>query len=186
MTSTIRNVEPGGPMGHLVSGSWTRGVDARHRFSGGDWELTAKLLGSHLTGSTAAIDRLQRSPNRYFQRPDDGHSSYDSTRTSQSGASPKLNLLKIGGHWRGGIHTQLRTPGFEVNDPGFQQGADRAGGIAWIGYRSLGPSGPFRDWNLNVNGWSEWTLGGERVMTGGNMNGWFQLTNHWRGHAGIN
>ncbi|MFB6239972.1 MAG: DUF5916 domain-containing protein, partial [Gemmatimonadota bacterium] len=173
-------------MSFLPGGAFSGGVDARHRFAGGDWRVTAKLLGSHVTGNAGAIDRLQRTPNHYYQRPDADHVSYDPTRNSLSGASASMEVMRLSGHWRGAAIVQTRTPGFDVNDLGFQRGADQTFGAGFIGYRSLGPQGPFRNWSVNLNGYGAWTWGGERVGTGGNVNGSFQLRNYWRGYAGVN
>ena len=186
VTSTLRDVSPDGPMSFLPGGAFSGGVDARHRFGGGDWRVTAKLLGSHVTGNAGAIDRLQRGPNHYYQRPDADHLTYDPERTSLSGASASVEVMKLSGHWQGAVITQTRTPGFDVNDLGFQRGADQTFGAGSIGYRSLGPQGPFRNWNVNLNGYSGWTWGGERVGGGGNVNGSFQLRNYWRGYTGVN
>jgi len=184
-TSTIREVDPAGPVSDLPGGAYSGGLDAMHRFDG-DWRLTAKVLGSHVTGNAGAIDRLQRGPNHYYQRPDADHVTYDPGRTSLSGASAGVELMKLGGHFRGAVFGETRTPGFDVNELGFQRGADMSTGALWMGYRSLGPTGPFRRVGVNLNGYSGWTWGGERVGGGGNVNGNVQLRNYWSAYAGVN
>lgn len=186
LTSAIRDVDPDGPVSHLPGGAYSAGLDARHRFAGGDYRLSGMLLGSHVTGNAEAIDRLQRDPNHYYQRPDADHVRYDPERTSLAGASAILELMKIGGRWRGGLFGHTRTPGFDVNELGFQRGSDATTGALWLGYRSLGPSGPFRDLNLDLNAWRGWSWGGELVESGGNVSGSFQMSNHWRANAGVN
>jgi len=165
VTSTIRDVDPDGPVSHLPGGAYSGGLDAMHRFAGGDWRLTAKALASHVTGNAGAIDVLQRGPNHYFQRPDADHVDYDPSRTSLSGASASVEMMKVSGHWRAAAITQTRTPGFDVNQLGYQRGSDQTVAAGFVGYRSLGPRGPFRSWNVN---------------------GFFQLRNYWRGYGGVN
>lgn len=167
--------------------AYAGGLDFRHRFAGDQYLVEGYLLGSYVEGSPDAIARTQRSPLRYFQRPDAGHVTYDPTRTSLSGASAFLSFGKIGGeHWRfsTGLHT--RTPGFEVNDLGFQRDADSFVNWVWVGYQQSTPQGAFRRWNLNTNGWIAHNYDGDRGGFGGNVNTNFQLRNFWFGYAGVN
>ena len=48
-------------------------------------EITGWVGGSRVDGDAAAISAIQRSSAHYFQRPDQDHISFDSTRTSLSG-----------------------------------------------------------------------------------------------------
>ncbi|NJD18071.1 MAG: carbohydrate binding family 9 domain-containing protein [Gemmatimonadetes bacterium] len=171
----------------LRDAAYAGGVDFRHRFAGERYEVAGYLLGSHVRGSSDAIARTQRSAVRYFQRPDAESFTYDPTRTDLSGGSAYLSFARIGGeHWRfsTGLHT--RSPGFEVNDMGYQRDADSFVNWAWVQYQQSTPQGPFRRWNVNANGWMgrnyDWDLGG----LGGNVNGSFQLNNFWGGYAGVN
>ncbi|GMV06954.1 MAG: hypothetical protein AMXMBFR53_32290 [Gemmatimonadota bacterium] len=171
----------------LRRSAYAGGVDFRHRFGGDRFEVSGYVLGSTVQGSPEAIDRTQRSAARYFQRPDADHVTYDPTRTSLDGASAFLSFGKIGGgHWRysTGIHT--RTPGFEVNDLGYQRDADSFVNWVWVQYRQDTPQGPFRRWNVNLNGWDAWNYAGDLAGLGGNVNGSFQLANFWSGYAGMN
>jgi hypothetical protein len=185
-TATNRRLEDE-PLQFLNTAAYAGGVDLRHRFGGGDYRLNASLLGSHIEGSERAILRAQRSPARYLQRPDADHLELDPTRTSLQGTAASLELLKLsGGHWRWGSGVSARTPGFEVNDLGFQQAADQIQHGGFIGYDQFKAQGPFRNWGLFVNGWHGWTFGGERIALGGNINGNYQLKNLWSGYGGVN
>jgi len=57
---------------------------------------------------------------------------------------------------------------------------------AWVGYQQTTPQGPFRRWNLNVNGFTAWNLDWDHTGMGGNVNGSFQLQNFWNVYAGVN
>jgi hypothetical protein len=171
----------------LRRGAYTGGVDFRHRFGGERFEVSGYALGSRVLGSAGAIDAAQRSSVRYYQRPDAGYLHYDPTRTSLDGASAFFAFAKIGGgRWRYSTGLLTRSPGFEVNDMGYQRDADNTMTWVWVGYQQTTPQGPFRRYNLNVNGWSAWNYGADRTGLGGNVNGSFQLKSFWNGYAGVN
>ncbi len=174
-------------LNYLRSAAYAGGIDARHRFGGGDWEVSGQLLGSHIRGSEEAIVNAQQSSARYFQRPDADHIEFDPTRTSLTGTSGAFGFQKIGGgHWRGAFNSSWVSPGFEVNDIGFLRQADVWRNSLWIGYREFQPGKIFRRYNVNWNGWDFYTLGGERTARGTNINGSFTLLNYWGGWGGIN
>ena len=49
------------------------------------WVVHGGLAGSWVSGSAGSITRLQRAEQRYYQRPDAPHVSFDPTATSLSG-----------------------------------------------------------------------------------------------------
>ncbi len=162
------------------------GLDFRHRFSE-DYQVSGYLLGSRVSGSEEALLRTQRSPARYFQRPDADHVELDPTRTSLTGTSAFLTLGKIsGGHWRFSTGLHARSPGFEVNDLGYQRDADSYVNWLWVGYQQNSPQGIFRRYQLNTNGWSGWNWDGDHTGLGGNVNANAQFTNYWNAWAGVN
>jgi hypothetical protein len=186
VTTTHRRIDDES-LEFLNRAAYAGGMDMRHRFGDGKYRFNASLLGSHIEGTERAILRAQRSPVRYYQRPDASHVELDSTRTSLQGMAANVEMLRVaGGPWRWGLFGMVRTPGFEINDAGFQVEGDQATQATWVGYQRSQPQGPFRRWNLNVNQWSSHSLGGERVGLGGNINGGYQLNNLWGGYGGIN
>ena len=171
----------------LRSAAYTGGVDFRHRFGGDAWQLEGYVLGSYVRGSAHAIARTQRSPARYYHRPDAEHVRYDDERTSLGGGAANLGIMKFAGSpWRMGTGFQTRTPGFEVNDLGYQRDADYLVHWVWGGYHNTTPQGPFRNWLVNLNAWNVWNYGLDRAGTGGNVNVNFQLQNFWHGYGGVN
>jgi hypothetical protein len=183
-TAANRRLGRDDDLAFLRTSAYVGGVDARHRFGGGDYEVRASLLGSRVQGSALAIDRTQRSSVRYYQRPDATHLAYDPARTSLSGAAAAATVLKIGGNWRGGLDALVRSPGFEINDLGFQRLADRVSESGFVGYRQYRPGKVFRRWQADVFRFSQWTFGGERVETAVGLDGGFQLVNYWGGQFG--
>ncbi|MGH7481941.1 MAG: DUF5916 domain-containing protein [Longimicrobiales bacterium] len=170
----------------LATSAYAGGLDARHRFAAGDWQVRGYAVGSLVNGEPEALRRVQQAPGRYFQRPDADHVAFDSTRTSLAGWSAQLELAKLGGgHWRGASAAQAISPGFEVNDLGFQTNRDLLVHAAFLGYDQYEAGDMFRRWNVNLNGWHGYTFGGERVMLGGNVNGWGELLSYWSLYGGI-
>ncbi len=170
----------------LRSAAYTLGTDFSHRFANNTYSLNISLVGSRIVGSQEAIELAQRSPARYYQRPDADHVTFDPTRTSLTGYAGSFMFAKNAGNWRGAIGGDTRSPGFEVNDLGFQQQADMASQWSWLSHRWLKPGKIFRRVQVNVNQWSGWNYNGDRLYTGGNFNWNYQLSNYWGGYMGLN
>ena len=186
VTSTNRRLEDGGSLGFLRTSAYSGGVDGRHRFGGGNYEVRGSLVGSRIGGSTESIGLVQQAPGRYFQRPDAEHLNFDPGRTSLSGLAGNLFIGKIGGgRWGWGFLGNAVSPGFEVNDLGFQRQADDLNGRAYITLTQYEPNRLFRRSGIGLHTFGGWTFGGERVQTGFNTNGFFQLRNYWEGFFDI-
>ncbi len=164
----------------LRSNAFAGGLSGRHRWNNGNFQITGFLVGSHVTGDTAAINRTQRSSARYLQRPDNDYAAYDPTRTSLSGYAAGFEFFKTGGgHWRYAFVMNARSPGFEVNDLGYMQNADRILQVAYVGYDQYNPGKLFRRWDINVNQWNGWNFGGSHNELAGNINGSMEFHNAW-------
>ena len=164
----------------------TGGLDWTHRFNDDTYQFSGRLFGSYVEGSAEAITRTQKSSARYFQRPDADHVEFNPDRTTLGGVGAGINFGKTAGNWRwsGGVDT--RSPGIEVNDIGFQRAADETIQWTWINRRWLQPGKVFRRFNVNLNQWSVWNYGWDRLGIGGNVNANFTLTNYWNGYFGYN
>jgi hypothetical protein len=92
-----------------------------------DWVVSGLFAGSIVQGSPIAISRLQRNSTHYYQRPDATHVAFDPAATSLSGWDGQLNLNKNSGDLQVNASLWGVSPGFEVNDAGYFQTADRAG-----------------------------------------------------------
>lgn len=173
-------------LSYLRSSAYAGGFDWTHRFGNETYALEGWLVGSSVHGAPDAIDRTQRSSARYYQRPDNDYVTYDPTRTSLTGIAGQMAFAKIAGTWRYSTGVDTRSPGFEVNDAGFQRDADRTITWIWVNRRWLEPGRVFRRFDLNFNAWSGWTYGWDRVATGGNVNANFVFPNYWGGWLGVN
>ena len=68
---------------------------------------------------------------------------FDEERTGLGGGAADFGVSKFAGSpWRIGTGFQTRTPGFEVNDLGYQRDADYLVHWVWGGYHSSAPRGP--------------------------------------------
>lgn len=185
-TAVNRRLDGTGLEDRLRSSAYSGGAELTHRFASDQWRFTARVQGTTIVGSEAAITRAQLSSARYFQRPDVTHVAVDSAATSMSGWASTLELMKeSGGSWRAAGFLQARSPGFEPNDIGFMRETDYRGGGAFAGYRILQPVGVVRRGGINVNGWTFENFGGLITALGGNVNGNVQFTNFWRLNAGV-
>ncbi len=171
---------------YLHSQAYALGLRWGHRFRNDTYSFSGWVSGSHVRGSAEALERTQRSSARYYQRPDNDHVTLDPTRTSLSGFASQMSFGKhAGGSWRWSTGFDTRSPGYEVNDAGYQRESDRTIQYVWVGYRKLQPGNFLRRANLNFNAWGLWNYGWDRMATGGNVNGSFTLLNYWGGHAGM-
>lgn len=184
-TSTNRALPGSGELDWMRGSAFTGGLDARHRFGDNSYQLGGSLVGSRVSGTAEAMDRVQRSSVHYFQRPDLSHVTYDPTRTSLAGWSAKADLFKLQGNVRFALFGMAISPGFEANDLGFQTSSDMAVTGFWAGYQKYDAGRWFRNWNVGTNGWTGVDFGGDRLALGGNVNGGFQLNNFWGANVGV-
>ncbi len=166
--------------------AWTGGLDARHRFAGNRYQISAQLAGSRVSGSAPAIAATQRSNVHLYQRSDASHLAFDSTRTELSGLMSALSFEKQGGGiLRFSTNAWYLTPGFEINDLGFRTRSDEMGGSAWFALRPSKPFGIFRRGQANVNAFGTANTGGLIIGNGANINGNGQFLNFWNAYSGV-
>ena len=83
VTSVNREFGPPSLKDLLPGRAHVAGVDGYHFFdSDHEWVVNGQLLASEVAGSAAAIERLQLAPQRYLQRTDTPHITFDPSRTS--------------------------------------------------------------------------------------------------------
>jgi hypothetical protein len=164
------------------SAAYAGGVDMRHEMFGRKWVAVGSLSGSRIAGARNVIGSAQRSSARYFHRPDAHHLTYDTLATSLSGYDGQLSLRRqTGEHWRGGVSFAATSPGYEINDLGFQTGADRIGGGGNIFYMQNRPGKTFRSWNAGTSLNTRWNYGRDFVSGNIGADAGFTLNNLWGG-----
>ncbi len=182
LTATHRRIPDGSALDFLHDAAYVAGIDGSHRFADDHYLVRGSVSGSHVRGSSEAIARTQRSPGHYFQRPDADHLSYDPTRTSLTGMNVFGEVTKVGGgHWRWGESVTYGSPGYEVNDLGFDFGMDRIRQSGFLRYVDFSPGGALRSWNAQASHTGIWTAGGERVDLNGTLEADAELENGWGG-----
>ena len=170
----------------LPESAVTGGVDYDWRI-GTRWGLNGYWAGSRVAGTTEAITRLQENNVHSFQRPDAEHVELDPTATSIGGNSGNINFAKIAGErTRGNFNIGYRSPGFDVNDLGFERRADEIPQNAWVQIRWNNPGRYKRNGSINFNQWSSHNFDGDRLGFGGNVNSHWTWQNFWNGGGGIN
>ncbi len=162
------------------------GVDGDMRL-GSRFSINGFWAGSSVKGSADAIGRLQRNFVHSFQRPDADNLTYDPTRTSLSGHAGQLSFNKIAGKTtRFNVYASYKSPGFDINDLGFQQRADEIGQGTWFQIRENTPGRFVRDFSINFNQWAGWNTAGDRRYWGGNVNAHWSFTNNFSFSTGLN
>jgi hypothetical protein len=188
-TSVLRNLDTPRLKDELTSRAFVFGSDAYYFLDAKkDWVLTGEMSGSHVRGSTKAIEEVQRASQRYYQRPDAPHVELDSQRTSLSGYTGRVFLNRNSGVWRVNAALWGVSPGFESNDLGFHSRGDRAGAHSVLLWRRQTPDrfSRFRGWWLA----KAWTWNFNREILSDIWMGCANATlrNYWQlnGCAGYN
>ena len=165
----------------LPSAAYTGGLDFTHEWADRSWRFSGAFAGSHLRGSEEAMIATQRSSSRYFQRPDVDHLSVDPTARSLSGYYAMADLNKQAGRFQVKLAGAAISPGYEVNDLGFQSRADRLIVDTQLKYQETVPGRIFRSWEVRGGPDAIWNYGGERTYAQVNLLSDWILTNYWSG-----
>jgi hypothetical protein len=159
ITTTMRRNLPGdGSFDWLPSSAFNGGLRFEHQWANRMWSVYGFFAGSHVRGSEAAMERIQTSSTHYLQRPDATRFSVDPTATSLSGRDWRLQVEKRGGeHWTGALWAAEVSDVFEINDIGFSSNRERLDGGFRFGYREIRPGSVFRNYNIGVNSFHNWS-----------------------------
>ena len=170
---------------YLRSSAFTGGLDLRHRFLDRRFQVQARLVGSQVSGSAEAIAATQQSTVHLYQRPD-GPLTYDPTRTSLGGDFEQLAFGKVGGGmFRFETSYQRTSPGFEINDLGFLNRADKQTQATWASLAFTEPTRLYRQLYWNVNQENQWTTAGLPLGRMVNTNLHAELPNSWFLNGGV-
>jgi hypothetical protein len=112
-----------------------------------------------------------------YQRPDD-EVEFDPTRTRLNGDAERVTLSKFGGGFtRFQSVYQRYSPGFEINDLGFQSRADEQMLRNWFALQFNKPTKAFTRAFFNFNTMQKWTTEGLPTTIGLNTNWHVQFPN---------
>ncbi|MDR9418164.1 DUF5916 domain-containing protein [Gracilimonas sp.] len=164
----------------MHSSAYVVGADYEHQFADQKWVASGALSVSSVQGSPDAIARTQRSPVRYFNRVDSDVLSVDEDETALQGFSTELSLKKQGGDdpWLAAVTYSQTSPGYEVNDLGFQTRAD----LKWVGgvlvYRETDPDF-LRYYEVFLGHDRGWNYDGDQIRNSVMNGGYFSFNNQW-------
>jgi hypothetical protein len=180
-TAVNRALSGSGMQDRLHRSAYSGGLDFAHEWSNRTYRVSAALTGSRVSGSPEAIARTQRSSTRYYQRPDANHLDLDPTATSLTGYYGMIELSKQAGAFTARVAGALASPGYEVNDLGFQSASDRVILDTHLQYNQPVPGRLLRNWSVSGGPDVVWSYAGDRVH--GEINGSlnFQLLSYWGG-----
>jgi hypothetical protein len=184
LTSTNRKLVS--DVDFLPEDAYTGGLDYDIRFSP-RYNISGFWAGSRVEGSTEAIERLQRNNVHAFQRPDADHVELDPTLEVLSGHAGSVAFGKIGGEkTRFSANYGYKSPGFDINDVGFQRRADERYMSHWFQKRDMVPGRFTRTFIWNLNQYSGWNFAGDRLWSGANINMHWNWKNYYYTGFGIN
>ena len=167
--------------GSLHSAAYSGGADFAHEWSNRTYWISSTFAGSYVQGDSAAITRTQRLSTRYYQRPDADHLDLDPNAMSLLGYYAAVTLAKQAGAFGARIAAAAASPGYEVNDLGFQSASDRIIVDTNFSYNQPDAGRIFRNWNVRGSPDAVWNYAGDRVWTEVNGNFNWQFLNYWGG-----
>ncbi len=188
-TAVNRDLSTGLAREALPGQAYSGGVDGWIRLDEDEtWALRGYLAGSLIEGSREAILDQQTSSRRYYQRPDAGYLGVDSTRTSLAGWTSRIMLNKESGDLTLNTAVGAVSPGFEINDMGYETRADLVNWHLAAGRQWTEPNRWVRNRSLSLTTYWTWDFGGTRTGGGYGLFWWTQFANYWEwdGHVFYN
>jgi hypothetical protein len=172
---------------YLPEAAYTGGINAIHFWNNKTYYLSGRAVFSSINGSTKAINYLQTSPARYYQRPDNDYVTYDTSRKQLNGYGGTLEFGKAGtGNWQFLAYLTARSPGLDFNDAGYLKYADEIQHMFWLRYRKFKPFSVFRWASANFTEYITWNFGLENINKGVDFNVNGQFKNYYTAGTGIN
>jgi len=165
---------------YLRSSAVTGGWDFFHRFGSDQFLLNGSLSGSAVFGDPLAITLAQRSSARYYQRPDQDYVSLDTSATTLRGYAASLTVGRVAGPWTYSTDLFAYSPGFEVNDLGFQGESDRIFTGVRVERRWLEATRTFRRASIVATAADVYNFGWTRTDRELYLAGTGYFTNFWR------
>jgi Domain of unknown function (DUF5916)/Carbohydrate family 9 binding domain-like len=181
-TATNRSLDDDVLRSVLNRDAYLGGLDFMHTWGNRAWSVSGYLAGTRVSGSTDALLGVQRSPAHNYQRPDADYLSVDDGRTSLTGHIGELALAH-GGSWDASIQLKEVSPGFEINDLGFQSRADTRSVATFIGRSVNQQVGILRSHSYSAWQFRAWNFGGDKILDGGAASANATFSNFW--NAGV-
>ncbi|MGB2197688.1 MAG: DUF5916 domain-containing protein [Flavobacteriaceae bacterium] len=183
-TATNRFITP--EVSELRKSAYSGGIDFTHQWKNRAYFMEANIVMSHVKGSKEAIKLTQENLTHLFNRVDATHLEVDPNRTSLTGTGGRFGIGKVGGqHWNYNAGFKWVSPELELNDIGFLRSADEMIQYANLRYRSIKPTGVFRDFNVRFNQFSAFDFEGNYNRIQYQINGSASFLNNWEIDFGL-
>jgi hypothetical protein len=186
VTSVVRHMRDPAVWQSLSKHAEGAGFESVMWFKDRTYRFATNLALSQVSGDPEAILGIQRSSARYFQRPDrqgGGNGLFsnalDSNLTSVRGYAGYARFSKESGDWRFELNGNMRSPGFEVNDLGFNTRSDYWWMGANVNRRFLTPNSVYRRLSFTVGGQQQYNFDGDLTDRQVQASMWSQLANYW-------
>jgi len=177
-TATNRSLTP--EVSDLRKSAYSGGLDLKHQWKNRVYFLEANVVMSHVQGSKEAIRLTQENLTHLFNRVDATHLEVDPNRTSLTGTGGQFVIGKVGGqHWSYNAGFKWVSPELELNDIGFLRSADEMFQYANLRYRSIKPTGIFRDFNFRFSQFSAFDFEGNYNRIQYELKASGSFTNNW-------
>ncbi len=138
-------------------------------------------LYSSVYGKPEAILELQKSSARYFQRPDAHYVDLDSSLTFLKGYGGRIEIGRTRKNKLSFSNTfSFRSPGFEINDMGYQQMADYIKQKIVVRYNETQPSSIIREYSIGLENEHQWNYGGQHESHTYLLSSYFHWQNKWQ------
>jgi hypothetical protein len=144
-----------------------------------NWVVSGYTIASRVTGTADDLAAVQASSRHYFQRPDADHVRLDPTRTDMTGLASRYWLNHQNGNVLLNSAVGFISPGFEVNDLGFQSRSDVINAHVGGGYKWTDVKGNRKMRQLLGAVFSSWDFDGNRVSTGLYAEHYLQWISNW-------
>jgi len=132
VTSVVRDLGDPTLRTQLTNHSEAAGIETNLWWGRRTYHFMGYLDYTQIAGDSLAIQRVQRSSARYFQRPDRDQlgnglftNGFDPSLTAMRGYAMYSRLAKESGNWLWELSSMVKSPGFEANDVAFNSQADR-------------------------------------------------------------
>jgi hypothetical protein len=169
----------------LTDKAFSGGLDVEHTWKERKYRLYGRFAGSYVSGRPDVIERLQQTSARYYQRPDAGHLNVDPNKQSLQGFFGDVMFATQTEHWSSQLRAYQITPGFEVNDMGFQPAADRRAVTGMLIHSQPSPIGIMQRFNVWLATASAWNTAGDFVTNIHGTGGYFRFKNFWSVNAQV-
>lgn len=163
----------------LTKNAYTGGLDLLHQWKDKKYYVDARIVGSYVDGSTAALRLLQESSARYYQRPGADYLPFDTTLTHLNGYGGRAKIGKGTGLWRYFTGVSVFSPGLELNDIGYMQTADAIRQQNQIKYFVNQPVSIFRTYSVSLDQNNDWNFNGDYLGSGAMLNVSSEFLNKW-------